>query len=75
MDGIEEMIEIKILFKNGECAYYTTSKDIDSIFELIGDAKRDCQSGIIQLEEICSNKQTLIDIQEIATFGYSMVAK
>ena len=67
------MIEIKILFKNGEYGYYTTSDNIEVVFELIGDAIRDSQSGVLLLKEISNDKQTLINIQEITTFGYSVV--
>ena len=69
------MIEIKIMFKNGECVYYTTDDNIELVFELIGDAIRDERKGVINLKEISNDKRTLVNIQEIATFGYSEVVK
>lgn len=67
------MIEIKIMFKNGEYAYYTTSENIEVLFELIGDAIRDRKNGVLLLKEISNDKQALINIQEITSFGYNNV--
>jgi len=61
------------MFKSGEYIYYTTNESIGEVFELIGDAIRDKRSGVITLKEISNDKKTLINIQEIATFGYSIV--
>lgn len=67
------MTEIKIMFKNGEYGYYTTDAKIEEVFEAIGDTKRDGKRGIIVLKEISNDKKTLIDIEEITTFGFSSV--
>jgi len=69
------MAEIKIMFKNGECVYYTTNADIETVSELIRNAIRDGIRGIVNLNELSNDRKTLVNIQEIATFGYSTVAE
>lgn len=67
------MIEIKIIFKNGEIVYYTSNENIEELFEVIGDGIRDGKRGIITLKEMANDKKTLVDIQDITTFGYSSI--
>jgi hypothetical protein len=72
---VETIIEIKILFKNGVADYYTIDQNIERVYETLGDAIRDDHTGVLDLIHIGTNKKTIINIQEIVTFGYSMVTK
>ena len=67
------MIEIKIMFKNGEYGYYKSNANIKDLEKAISDAKRESVNGTFILTEISADKRTLVDIQEITTFGYSTV--
>ena len=67
------MIEIKIMFKNGEYAYYTTSENIEVLFELIADTISGGRNGVLLFKELSNGKQALVNIREITSFGYSNV--
>ena len=68
------MEEMKIMFKNGEYGYYEPiSLSAKEIFKTIIDVKSSLYYKTIVLKEIANGKCTVIDIQEIVTFGYSTV--
>ncbi|MFW2490741.1 hypothetical protein [Clostridium chromiireducens] len=76
------MLEIKILFKSGYIGYFTPINEDDpteeSIFrlrELISTAKKQLMRGSFELKELKTDYITVIDVQEIVTFGTRLVEK
>lgn len=70
------MLEIKIVFKNGLVGFYTqttdeepTEENMHKLRDFIGNAIKDDLRGSFELMEIGTRFLTVIDIEEIATFG------
>lgn len=76
------MLEIKILFKSGCIGYFTSATDeepteenIAKLRELIRNAKQQAMRGSFELKELKTDYLTVIDVQEVATFGTRLIEK
>lgn len=76
------MLEIKIVFKSGYIGYFTpangeepTEASVLKLKELISNAKQQAMRGTFELKELKTNYLTLIDIQEVASFGTRLIEK
>jgi hypothetical protein len=76
------MLEIKIVFKSGHIGYFTsvneeepTEETIGKLRELIRNAKQQSMIGSFELRELKNGYLTVIDIQEVASFGTKLVEK
>ncbi|WP_133014405.1 hypothetical protein [Clostridium cuniculi] len=71
------MIEIKIRFKNGDMGYFKPDEGEESNMKayLSGLQKvmRNEGVGYITLTDLVDNKETIIALQEIVSFGYSNI--
>lgn len=70
------MNEIKIRFKNGKIGYFKlvdAKIDIETLFDDIGNWIIHGQRRILKLIDLDDNKLTIIDVLDIATFGYSPI--
>lgn len=71
------MVEIKIRFKNGDMGYFKPLEGEESNMEayLIGFQKimRNEHVGYITLIDLVDNKETIIALQEIVSFGYENI--
>ncbi|MDI9215965.1 hypothetical protein [Clostridium tertium] len=68
------MVEIKIRFKSGEIAYFKLENyDIKKLFDRLGDSIKDGAKGVIELIDLVDDKRTIVNFDEIASFGYSEV--
>ena len=68
------MVEIKIRFKSGEIGYFKLENyDIKKLFDRLGDSIRDGAKGVIELIDLADDKRTIVNFDEIASFGYSEV--
>lgn len=65
------MNDIKIRFKSGDVAYFKLKDDnIDKLFDRLGDAIGDGARGVIELIDLADDKRTIVNFNEIASFGY-----
>lgn len=65
------MNEIKIRFKSGEVAYFKLKdNNVNKLFDRLGDAIRDGARGVIELIDLADGKRTIVNFNEIASFGY-----
>lgn len=65
------MNDIKIRFKSGDVAYFKLENDnIDKLFDRLGDAIRDGARGVIELIDLADDKRTIVNFNEVASFGY-----
>jgi hypothetical protein len=76
------MLEIKIIFKNGHIGYFTgateeepNEENVLKLRELIRNAKQKEMRGSFELKELKTGYLTVIDVQEVATFGTRIVEK
>jgi len=74
------MLEIKILFKGGNTGYFTsineeepTEESIVKLRELIRNAKQQAMRGSFELKELNTGYLTVIDVEQVATFGTRLV--
>lgn len=76
------MLEIKIVFKSGHIGYFTsvneeepTEETIGKLRELIRNAKQQAMIGSFELRELKTGYYTVIDVQEVASFGTKLAEK
>jgi len=76
------MLEIKIVFKSGYIGYFTsaseeepTEESVLKLRELIRNAKQQDMRGSFELKELKTGYLTVIDVQEVATFGTRLIEK
>lgn len=76
------MLEIKIVFKSGHIGYFTgateeepTEENVLKLRELIRNAKQKEMRGSFELKELKTGYFTVIDVQEVATFGTRIAEK
>lgn len=76
------MLEVKIVFKSGYIGYFTsasekvpTEENIAKLRELVSNAKQKEMRGTFELKELKTGYLTLIDVQEVASFGTRLIEK
>jgi hypothetical protein len=76
------MLEIKIVFKSGYIGYFTsaseeepTEESIGKLRELIRNAKQQAMRGSFELKELKTDYLTVIDVEEVASFGTKLTEK
>lgn len=68
------MNEIKIRFKSGDVGYFKLEDGkIEDFFDFLGDAIRDGSNGVLELIDLVDDKRTIINVNDITSFGYSKV--
>ena len=73
------MLEIKIVFKSGHVGIYKltgeelTNKELEEFEEIIINAIKEKATGTFKLKDKESGYKTIINIQEVATFGTRMI--
>lgn len=76
-NGDEVKIKFKIMFKNGQIGYFisedkVTIETVESLSTTIRKVMEKGSKGSITMIDTTDNKMTLINLQEIATIGYSL---
>lgn len=68
------MVEIKIRFKSGDTGYFTVEEqNVELIFNGLASGIKNKTSGTLEVMEIGCNKKTIINIQDISSFGFSII--
>ncbi|WP_133017105.1 hypothetical protein [Clostridium cuniculi] len=73
------MVEFKIRFKSGDVGYFKptsaiTIKQADELIEGISELIKNKATGTFKMLDLTDDKVTVINVREIVTFGYSLVA-
>lgn len=76
-NGDEVKIKFKIMFKNGQIGYFisedkVTIETVELLSTTIRKVMEKGLKGSITMIDTTDNKMTLINLQEIATIGYSL---
>lgn len=68
--------EIKIRFKSGQVGLFKSeNSNFKKVYDCLGDAIRDGANGVLELIDLEDNKITIVNIQDISTFGYGEVSR
>lgn len=73
------MVEFKIRFKSGDVGYFkptsaVTIEEADEAIKLMSECIKNESIGTFKMLDLTDDKVTVINIREIVTFGYSLVA-